>query len=181
MTCYQFILVQNLNGIINEPQMYAFTDDISLMKEFKITRNMNFFLLKEVDIPKRIYQKFQDKYRGHKLTRTKFKTRNTNEIPTYTSVYTVCTGIEEQSVFIKADRSLLEIGKYTESLGFLKQEYLLALTVYSYFKIYNFTNANTHSFYGNCGTFFEDELKFEYDEFSLFLFFFGYTMKNDKP
>lgn len=154
----------------NESILYAWTDDKEYAKRFKEFRNMDVFIEKKKEFKQDDYNLFNKHYSGMRLINSLYKTNSHNIIEI------VSTKIEEENVFIKSDRILEEMAKYTIDLFMVKNTYLKSLNKLNYFYIYKYYHQNNSYFYEGISIN-KDCIDIDFDQFSLFVYFNKYTLK----
>lgn len=177
MKIYLFLLIGDNRGSFDTPIIYAFTPEKRLAKKFIETRNMDMFIEKTVDVNKNEYNNYLINYKGHLLVDSGFVTSSNNCFSNISTVKLVVTQHEEETVFIKADIVLMELSKYTSPISELfNTELLDALSEVEYINIFNFYLMNNQGYPSHLKLS-PSEINVSIDYLSLFLYFYGYTMK----
>lgn len=169
--------------------MYAYTDDKTMLNEFKSQRDMKKFKIKKEDISKEEYKIFDRNNKKMKLTYANIYTSD-KLYGKRRSVKVLCTWREEEYIFKNSERLWEEYSRYLFDVRLFKSKYLIALEKLLFVKFYMFYKNNQNRdyfyepYYNNFGPVEDlilDDLKssYSYDELSLFLKFFGNTFDMD--
>lgn len=121
----------------NRANLYAYTDDIVKVREFKDQRDMNKFIFKKEKVTESEYKNFISRFYSYNLTYGGFHTKG-DDLNTLISVKVLCTWREEESI-LKFDEKLYEMmEKYLFDCKHYKSEYIKALEKIMFIKFYGF-------------------------------------------
>lgn len=193
MKVYIIYKVRNRNNItIDVPELYAFSTDKKLIDEFMKERKMKYFFVKEKDIGKKLYIKFQDKYNRKKLAYQPLYTRNEINPNTKRTIRVLGTWDEIEDSAMRSDYKIFEeLARYVSPDVFaLKTEYIKALETLYYLEVCRFSWMQEfpigvrYLFDGlmgdNRSEYDEKEIirtNLEYDEFAFYMYFYGWMYK----
>ena len=196
MKVYLILRIRNMVRVLDVPDIYAFTTSKKIMKEFKRTRNMKVFLIKEIDTTREEYLDFAERYSERNLSLISLTTKTLTKYGVICKVPVsfIGTFYEEEYCYMRSNDIPKEAVKLTSpNAKFLKKEYLIALEILYYFDFAKFksneilnplysgflpVNNDYHGdFEMNIYTDFDLPKSMSYDTLAIFYYFFGYTMK----
>lgn len=189
MTLYLFYK-KSPEGFVNDPVLYAFTNNKDVANKFRNDRNMDKFVFhKETGVSKDEFNRFSSQYHKCELINGHFYTKGdilNKRVP----VSVLCTCKEEETVLINSDKMWNEYKDCLFDASMIKNKYLKALNTLMYFKFYGFFELKSkydvddfyepyYSAYGPSADFILGEMQngYQYDDLKLFLHFFGDTFK----
>lgn len=178
--------VADSTGEFDTPVLYAVTTEKSLFKDFMNTRKTEYFrVIKKADVLESNWRTFRNTHKAYRLIRVKVETsRETKFDPKHIEV--VMTEREEELVYLRQDQIYQELAKHTfPNAKLFCEELIRALDVINFFEIYWYYADDRSSFY-SCYTkemkdfneYPEDMIRVKWDMFSIFMYFFGNTMKD---
>lgn len=180
------------NMLIDVPEIYAFSSDKKLINKFKNERKMEYFLIKEKDIDKKLYKEFKDKYNRKELHYESLYTRNELNPSGKQSVHILGTWDEIEDSAVHSDSKIFgELARYASPEIFaFKSKYIEALETLYYLEVCRFSWMQTfplgvrHMFdglmNGDRDVYDEKEIirsNLEYDEFAFYMYFHGWMYK----
>ena len=186
MKIYLFFEIGNRVRKYDEPRLYAWTYNKKIAERFKEERDMEkIFRLKIKSVNKNNgLRDFEDRYSKYRLVNIGFYTKKLNDDGVFIkeSIKLVGTMKEEDSIILGGDELFnREISKYiniyTEAL---KPKYLESLNFFKYFHYsVSLRKVTSYDFYAGIIENVESGIDPfpEIDELSMFLYFYGYTMK----
>lgn len=165
---------------MGQPIMFAYTKNKEYAKMFEDSRNMKIFYKKEVNMTKKEFLLFQDKYQELQLDCFKFETVSSRPLMKYDTVILVCTMAEAKYVYILSDNLYNKMGGFTipEALH-VKDKYKSTLEYLSYYSalVWHSNYSGDAQDYNIEGlNIFNDKGK-RVDKFRLFMEYFGDTME----
>jgi hypothetical protein len=162
------------------PFLYAITDDKELCQTFLETRRSDLFEAVKKDLKKEDYKYFLRDHLSLKLGIKKFRTKSKKDsLSNESIVEIVTTDAEEMDIFMRADETVLEIGKYTQKYPQLFNKKLLgALLTLHYFEIYKFCVDCDDPYLSGVDIF--DWTTYKIDELGIFLYLYGNTLDKKK-
>lgn len=173
MKFHLFMLIGDKRGAFSSPIIYAYTNNNALAKRFIETRDMTKFVYKTDNIDKETFNQYVLKYKSQLLVDSKLVTQK--NITEKQIISLPVTQLEEEQVYVNADKILEELSKYTNNTAQLfNDEILSALDKLKYFDIYNFYNY--HNIYYQ-SVIMPSDLNLNVDYLSLFIYFSGNTLK----
>lgn len=189
MTLYMFYKKAE-EGFDDPPKLYAFTNNKEMKNQFVRYRDMSKFVFrKETKISKKEFANFSAKYHKFELINGQFYTRGeiaSRRVP----VSVLCTCYEENTILVNSDKLWDEYKGCLFDVSILSKKYMDALNSLMYFKFYSFYKLRPnfdecdfyepyYSAYGPPTDFILTEIQegYQYDDFKLFLRFFGNTFK----
>lgn len=176
MKFHLFLLIGDGKGAYTHPIIYAYTNDSSLAKKFIETRDMSRFIYKTDIIDKETYNEYMLKYKSQSLVKTEFVTSCNKSFTKKRLVSLPVTQLEEEQVYVNADKILEELSKYTNiSAALLNDNIKSALNELKYFDIYKFYNSS--NLYQS--VMMPSDIDLHVDYLSLFIYFSGNTLKKD--
>lgn len=178
MKVYLFYRVATKTMNIDPPTLYAFTENKELADKFELTRDMKQFYLKKVKMNEEEFNKFRYDFGHCNLRLSGFTTR----IKDFGKdiMFLVTTEKEEESVYLRADDILKELGKYTDmEAGYFNTEVMKALNQLNYYSLYKFYSNDENYLYSGINPIGVNhfDLNLTYDMLNLFFFFYGDTLK----
>ena len=184
MKVYLFYQYRGKEGEFDQAVLYGFTNKKSYKKLFMETRKMKYFYLKEVEMSKKDFLLFQDKYQGRMLDMFSFVSRIT-DLPTFTQHIHVVAPIREGAVVYQmSDNIFNTMGSYgfNPMVYYLKKSFRKALSEISYFSIMNWYSANELPFYDEEYDQMDifNDMDCRVDSFAIFLSQYRDTMRGDK-
>lgn len=184
MTFYGIYLIRRKDeSLIELPNLFAFTNKKDIYEDFISQRDMSKFYTKKKEITKELYQKFVKMNKSLELSYQELYTRNEFDPMKKTKIKVLSTWKEIESVVLKGDMIFKELTKYiTPSIYTLKESWLLSLTNIGYMNVCRFVGQSfsyeiSPLFDGICNGEYYEEPDIDYDEFALFMHFYGYTFK----
>ena len=161
---------------VDRPYLYAVTDKKHLKEQFLKERKKDMFTAVKKDISSKHYKEFLVKNHSYELGRRGYETSSPNSLLKREYVYLISTAYEEMDVFMKADKVILEIGKYTDEVArTFNKKLLVALHKLHYFEIYKFCNWDQYDYFVNGVECFKSD-EYMIDSFSVFLYLYGNTL-----
>lgn len=190
---YLLYKISDISRVLDPPIFYAYTDKKEMLKEFEDTREMKHFTVRKEYLDKDDYSIFKKRYAKYRLVHMGFITKIIkNGIYTADTVSIVGPLCEELFIMSKTDDITKElVKKTTEYAKYLNPDIIRLLNYFHYFdfsvmKDYNMDDPFYSGFfpYETDERIFYDDFhrevftpKMKYDQLSLFLYFYGYTMK----
>lgn len=173
MKFHLFMLIGDNRGAFPSPIIYAYTNNNALAKRFIETRDMTKFVYKTDNIDKETFNQYVLKYKSQLLVDSKLVSqKNTTEKQI---ISLPVTQLEEEQVYVNADKILEELSKYTDiSSRLFNNKIINALNELKYFDIYNFYNY--YNIYYQ-SVVMPSDLNLNVDYLSLFIYFSGNTLK----
>lgn len=173
--------------LLDVPQRYAITKSKKLRDDFMETRNMKLFHMMELEDTKEKIQELLTRHGSLRLTTMLFNTSYTDVDGVIQSQVVKITGtlMEEEFVYVNAEKLNLELASYTSELArCFKDIYITALHNFFYYEYmcykYYQTERYTDPFMsGLIGTIDMEKKNspLNYDTLSVFIYFFGNTMR----
>ena len=192
-TVYLIFQIRNQARNLDLIKLYAYTTKKKLLNDFIENRDMSLFRVEEKEVTDTDFTQFQIIHAKERLTTMHFETldiingkRKTKNVSVTGPVY------EEEFIFLNSDKIMNEIAKTTISTAkFLKDEYIRALQFFHYFEFdaYKSERAEFDSFYSGFNFDCDDDSLYgfpitehlyfncKYDQLSLFIYFYGQTLK----
>lgn len=176
--------------VLSKPLLYAFTDDPSLMKMFKETRDMSFFGIKELNVSKEELFDFSKVHGNYRLVIGKFISKDDNEDDTIKRkvISIVVPALEEVQVYNYHDRVFTDIlPRHAIDIYVFGKKYARVFDMLDIHRMHFWRMHRTvtlNSCYG-LGSFHVrptasyDTEDMSVDTFSIYMDFFGYMMKKD--
>ena len=175
---------------LSKPLLYAFTDDPSLMEMFKETRDMSFFGIKELNVSKEELFDFSKVHGNYRLVIGKFISKDDNEDDTINRkvINIVVPELEELQVYNYHDRVFTDIlPRHAIDIYVFGKKYarvfdMLDIHRMHFWRIHKTVILNScyglEPFHVEPVSFYDTE-DMTVDTFSIYMDFFGYTMKKD--
>lgn len=170
--------------------LYAYTIDKEFAEDFQKQRDMSKFIYKKEEISKKDYKEFASLHTQQKLGIGEFYTKSKIVYGKRERVKVLCTWKEEESIVITQDKLWEEFSNNFVDCKMLKDEYIKALEVLQYFKLFLFYRKKQnycmdsyyepyYTSYGPCEDFVLEDftVDIKYDEFQLFLKYYQHTFK----
>jgi predicted peptidase len=111
------------------------------------------------------------------LVESGFVTKSDNTLTGRKTVNIVTTQYEEETVYIHADRVLIELGKYTAfESSLLNNDIIENLDMLKYFDIFKFYSPDSQVYHSMVPS----DIDLSVDYLSLFIYFYGNTMAIQK-
>ena len=176
--------------VLSKPLLYAFTDDSSLMEMFRKTRDMSFFGIKELNVSKEELFDFSKVHGNYRLVIGKFISKDDNEDDTINRkvINIVVPELEELQVYNYHDRVFTDIlprhaiDIYVFGKKYAKVFDMLDIHRMHFWRIHKTVILNScyglEPFHVEPVAFYDTE-DMTVDTFSIYMDFFGYTMKKD--
>ena len=176
--------------VLSKPLLYAFTDDSSLMEMFRKTRDMSFFGIKELNVSKEELFDFSKVHGNYRLVIGKFISKDDNEDDTINRkvINIVVPELEELQVYNYHDRVFTDIlprhaiDIYVFGKKYAKVFDMLDIHRMHFWRIHKTVILNScygfKPFHVEPVSFYDTE-DMTVDTFSIYMDFFGYTMKKD--
>lgn len=179
MKLYFIYQIANKAGVFDTPRLYAVTTNKKMMNTFLDSRYKDYFYTKKAeDVSRENYRTFRDTHSGYFLTETEFKTRSSEDVGIQ-KIKLIVTQYEDEQVFLNKEKVWEELAKHTSDyLDCFNDDLKKLLEKLHYYKIYEFYRVDQIQIpYGEPLPFDDYEnIHLEFDEFSIFMFFFGSTM-----
>lgn len=192
-TVYLIFQIRNQARNLDLIKLYAYTTKKKLLNDFIENRDMSLFRVEEKEVTDTDFTQFQIIHAKERLTTMHFETleiingkRKTKNVAVTGPIY------EEEFIFLNSDKIMNEIAKTTiPTAKFLKDEYIRALQFFHYFEFdaYKSERAEFDSFYSGFNFDCDDDSLYgfpitehlyfncKYDQLSLFIYFYGQTLK----
>ena len=185
MNLTQFFLKPN--NETDYPSIYAISNDKELIKEFKNSRNMNKFIIRNIKISKEEFNSIKKKHLNYFLKKSFFKTYNMNSsLPKV--VHIITTYKEELDVFQKSDVIITSyLPDFPDEMYTFNDNITEILKKLVYYNMLSFYAVEKKWQYENM-IYFENDIGegdyeytgddfFEIDELNLFIKLYGDTLK----
>ena len=169
-----------------ERHLYAFTKNKNYIKRFKEERDMEIFLIKEESMDKEKYRDLSLKMNDLELQEYEVYTKGlASNLKQKVTILT--TWSEVESILVHGENMIIkEFRRYVKgSIYTLKDQYIDALNVLGYTTLYQyFTHSERNPYMDGFEMGLENQMSLkdmfgniDYDEYRLYMFFFGGTYK----
>ena len=174
----------------HKPILYAYTEDEELAKLFRNSRNMEMFHEEVKKISYEEFIEFSKTYSGYRLLMGHFVTKNdSGSYFRSTTVPMVVTDSEEKKTYMCLDKIYSQLARHTFNPSILKTKYGRLLQSFNFNDMYLFSSFMSPTYgmmydYDTYGSFMDEMIgekdKIHEDSFSIFMDFYGSTIKKDR-